>query len=367
LIITAVLLLLQNCEQPFNPSIDNVGSQMVVEGSISTVPGVHQIKLSLSNPYNDNSKYTGITGAQVFVSDDEGKIISFDEIGQGGVYETDTNEIFKAEIGRIYTLHITTKDGDVYESIPQRIVKCAPIDSLFCEADQQKVMEQNLNGDGYEVVYDGIRVEENTKGLFPNHNFYLYSWKAYEEYRIDLMTETGLALLYTHVKLPVRYDKFVCTGNADDFSDQQLNHNRLLFIPNIELQNFAGKVPDSLLTGGNYIRAETFQGIVFRLEQKSISDNAFLFWSSVQKQLDATGRLFDPVSSQIAGNINCTSDSSKKAFGVFYAYDISERYAFLYISVINRIYSSPMTGFPKLETDSFIWDVPPPGWIFPPF
>lgn len=367
ILILSTFLLPGSCTKVYNPNVDSVPSEMVVDASISTSPAVHQIRLSSSNPYNGNSKYAGITGAIVSVSDDQGRVIPFGEIGQGGLYETDTNETIKAEIGRTYTLHITTKEGDVFVSEPQTILKCAPMDSLFCESDEQKVLEENDNGDSYAVIYKGMRVEVNTKGLYPNHNFYLYSWQAYEEYCVGLVYGPFLHLLYTHVPLPSKYNKDVCTGNADNYVNQQLSHNRLVFIPNDELQNFTGSIPDSLLQKKNHVQSESFQGLIFRLEQKSISDNAYLFWSSVQNQLNASGNLFDPVASQIAGNISCTNNLQKKAFGVFYAYDVSEKYAYLYMSVTDRITSIPLNAFPKLVVDSFYWEVPPPGWVSPPF
>jgi len=367
ILIISTFLLPGSCVKVYDPNVDSVASEMVVDASLSTVPGVHKIRLSYSNPYNANSKYNGFTGAKVSVSDDQGRIIPFGEIGQGGFYETDTNESIKAEIGRTYTLHIITKEGDVFVSEPQTILKCAPMDSLFCENDEQKVLDENGNGDSYEVIDKGMRVEVNSKGLYPNHNFYLYSWVAYEEYCVGLVYGPFLHLLYTHVPLPSKYDKDVCTGNADNYVNQQLSHNRLLFIPNKELQNFTGSIPDSLLEGKNHVQFENFQGLIFRLEQKSISDNAYMFWSSVQSQLDASGKLFDPVASQIAGNIICTNNPQKKAFGVFYAYDVSEKYAYLYMSVTDRISSKPLNEFPKLVVDSFYWEVPPPGWVSPPF
>jgi hypothetical protein len=366
-IISLVLVVLQSCQTVFDPKVDTVGSKLVVDGSFSTVPGVQKVILSSSNPYNGNSRYSGINGANIYISDDQGKIIPFGEIGSGGLYETDTNELINAEIGRTYILHITTQEGQVFESLPQTVVKCAPVDSLFCEYEEQKIVEQNDNGNTNEVVYEGIRVEVNTRGLYSNHNFYLYSWEAYEEYNIGLNYYAMFYPVYTYLNLPSKYNKAVCTGNADDFSNQVLLHNRLLFITSKDLQTFSGTIPEAYTTGHNFVQFETFQGLIFKLKQKSISDNAFLFWNSVQQQLDASGKLFDPVASQIAGNINCTSNPSLKPLGVFYAYDVSEKFAYLYISKLGKIDSRPINDFPEIITDSLFWNVPPEGWISPSF
>jgi hypothetical protein len=362
-----ILLLFMACEKVFDPAVDNVAPILVVEGSISTVPGVHKVKLTYTNGYNNNSTYTGIRGASVFVTDDKSKTIQYFETGEGGLYLTDTNKIIKAEIGRSYRLHIKTKEGDEYESSPQTIVKCAPIDSLSCEYDEQKVMELDGYGTAYQVTYDGMRVIENTKGLYPNHNFYLYSWEAYEEYCMTVVQGINTNLMYKYQKLD-KYSDVICTGNADDYTNQEIIHNRLLFLVNKELQNPVPQIPDSLIGREiDSVIATTFHGMIFRLEQKSLSDNAFLFWNGVQKQLDASGKLFDPVASQIVGNINCTSDPLKKACGVFYAYDVAEKYAYLYINSKGRTASSQLTGFPEIILDSLFLYLPPDGWVRPPF
>ncbi len=372
-----LILVISSCEKVFEPSIKNVGSSVVVEGSLSTVAGAQNIQITWSQSYNGVSKYSGLSGAEVYVSDDNRKVISFSETGNAGNYSTYPDTLAKAEIGRSYTLHIKTQSGDEYESLPQTVVKCAPIDSIFCEHDVQDVLELDVYGDAYQVKYDGIRVEENTKGLYPDHNFYLYSWKGYEEFVIGFYMDYSLVPAYMHTSLQSKYYKVICTGNADDYANQELLHNKLLFISSADLEKRPATVPDtlleyiSLIPGGplvpyyfkDSIEFVTFEGLILRLEQKSISNDAYVFWNSVQKQLDANGRLFDPVSSQIEGNITCTSDPAKKAFGVFYAYDVSERYAWLYIDKNNNVNSKVLDSLPVISPDTLTWVKPPKGWI----
>ncbi len=357
---------MNSCEQVFNPAVDQVDASIVVEGSLSTVASVQQISITWTQPYNGASRYSGLFGAKVYISDDLDKDITFKETTQSGIYNTYPDSTVKGEIGRTYTLHIKTKSGDTYESQPQTIVKCAPIDSVFCEYDAQDVLEENENGQSYEVTFDGIRVEENTKGLYPNHNFYLYSWETYQEFYLGLHVGINVLSAYMHTLLPSRYNKIICTGNADDYANQELQHNRLLFITSADLENFTGSISDSVFTSStDSIQSTVFEGLIIKLEQKSISDDAYIFWSSVQKQLDASGKLFDPVVSQIQGNISCTSDANKKAYGVFYAYDMAESYAWLYTDKYNNIKSAPLHSMPKLSVDSLTWFLPPDGWVTP--
>ncbi len=362
-----LILVISSCEKVFEPSIKNVGSSVVVEGSLSTVAGAQNIQITWSQSYNGVSKYSGLSGAEVYVSDDNRKVISFSETGNAGNYSTYPDTLAKAEIGRSYTLHIKTQSGDEYESLPQTVVKCAPIDSIFCEHDVQDVLELDVYGDAYQVKYDGIRVEENTKGLYPNHNFYLYSWIGYREFLFGISPPNSwVEYAYMHTSLQSKYYKVICTSNADDYNNQELVHNKLLFISSADLEKFDRKILDSIpYLVEDSVHFIIYEGLILRLEQKSISNDAYAFWSGVQKQLQANGRLFDPVSSQITGNIRCISDNSKKAFGVFYAYDVSEKYVWLYINDLNNVNSKILDALPVISPDTLTWYLPPKGWITP--
>ena len=49
----------------------------------------------------------------------------------------------------------------------------------------------------------------------------------------------------------------------------------------------------------------------------SIQKDAYEYYSSVVKQLEAEERMFDPVPSQVKGNIHCLSDTTKLVLGLF--------------------------------------------------
>ena len=66
-----------------------------------------------------------------------------------------------------------------------------------------------------------------------------------------------------------------------------------------------------------------FCGLVFELQQNSISADAYRFYSEAREQLSSDGRLFDPVASQVHGNIMCITDELYPVCGVFFASDIT--------------------------------------------
>jgi hypothetical protein len=49
----------------------------------------------------------------------------------------------------------------------------------------------------------------------------------------------------------------------------------------------------------------------------SISSEAYKYYFSISEQLNAGARMFDPIPSQIKGNMRCITDSTRIALGLF--------------------------------------------------
>jgi hypothetical protein len=55
----------------------------------------------------------------------------------------------------------------------------------------------------------------------------------------------------------------------------------------------------------------------------TINNETYLYYKSLKEQMLSEGKLFDPVASQLAGNIKCITDPEKKAIGFFEASSVS--------------------------------------------
>jgi hypothetical protein len=94
----------------------------------------------------------------------------------------------------------------------------------------------------------------------------------------------------------------------------------------------AGFIPDVdykvlLYKSGNTPAVQ--EGYTVSLNIRSISRRTYFYFKYMLDQLNAPNNLFDPISTQLMGNIHCTSDSSKVALGYFEAASITHKYAFL--------------------------------------
>ena len=365
-----IILVITACQEVFEPDVEDTPPFLVVEGRISTVPGSHLIRLTYSKTFNETPYANPVSSATVEVYDDAGNVFTYHQFGQGGYYKTNTAEQIRAEIGHTYTLRITTPNGDVYESSPQTIVEVAPIESITATYTSNIILVDDGYGGYSEIEQDGFDVNVNVTGIHENDNYYIYDWNLIGQFRVmgTYPMDSGQPIqniFYDYQTLSANLEKIIATVNANQYVDKKVKDKKLLFLSRNEFTTLSTPcVPDTF-----EVDPVSFDGVIMRIFQHSLSKDAFDFWYDVQKQLESSGQIFDPVASQIKGNIKCVSDSTKMAFGVFYASDVSEFVNYLYINMYDHTYSQalPVNFRPEVWMDSCFTDIPPDTWIMPPF
>jgi hypothetical protein len=132
-ILSAMMLFIGACEEPYNLELDNNPNLLVVDGTIHNLPGPYYVSLRYTTSYSfsDSSDYSlPATGAKVAISDDQGNIAVLTE-WQPGVYRTDSMSTFRGVEGRSYSLEIITDDDQHFTSKPERLLPPVKIDSLY--------------------------------------------------------------------------------------------------------------------------------------------------------------------------------------------------------------------------------------------
>lgn len=169
----ATLALLSACTDRFPiGDLANNSNRLVVEGRFTNENQPHTIYLSrtlaYTTPTPNGQGYPLESGATVTITDDQGKTISFSEVSPG-VYTTTTNA--KGEIGRIYTLNITTNDGKKYSSEPEKMTEVPPINGVNVLYENRANPFENTTE---RVAIINIKFED-----LPNSNdYYMWYWKT---------------------------------------------------------------------------------------------------------------------------------------------------------------------------------------------
>jgi hypothetical protein len=65
------------------------------------------------------------------------------------------------------------------------------------------------------------------------------------------------------------------------------------------------------------------------VQQQTLTTEGYNYWSNLQKSTEQLGGLFDPLPSEVSGNIHCISNPSEKVIGFFSGGSTEEKRIFL--------------------------------------
>lgn len=149
-------LTLSSCEDIVTLNTPSSDHYMVIEATLTNVPGPQKIILSRSQDYFDNTDAPKIVGANVSISDNEGREYLFKESkADMGTYvwtPTTPTDIF-GKVGKTYKL--TVKAANEIFTASETMKRVPPIDSILYQFDEANP-RQAANGkpkNGYEAQF----------------------------------------------------------------------------------------------------------------------------------------------------------------------------------------------------------------------
>lgn len=289
---------------------------LVVQGYITTQFGPHEFKLSKSAKYG--SIFEGFSkqeeDASIFIKDSDGQQTFLTETFPGTYLTPST---FKAEVGKSYSLVINSKSGQ-YISTEEEVIPVPKLDQVIPEFT---LLER---GDTLDFI-SGVKFSARFKDPSDRQNFILWINNSLYELktRPDLYRCPGpgggspcpkdcCALCYRSERV----------SNEDLFLYDDANTN------GNEITTEAYYVPDDGLR---------FQGkYQMRLEQHSLSREAYQYYKLLKSQLEINGDIFDPPPANINGNIINISNPNSNVIGYFHATDVSIDSVFIEPEFITR-------------------------------
>lgn len=131
LLIAATVISFSSCTEKVDFDLNSdENSRLVVEANLSDQPKVHTVKLTRTSSYYESQPAPKEKGAIVTFFDGT-SYHSLNETSPGN-YQTASN--YKGEIGKNYTLNITTKNGDSY-SATSFLASVAAVDSISYDVE----------------------------------------------------------------------------------------------------------------------------------------------------------------------------------------------------------------------------------------
>lgn len=258
----AVGMLLASCQDVVELDLPEGEEFLVVEGWITNEDRPHDVILTTTAAYFDDAEPAPVTGATVFIRDNEGMETLLSETGPG-IYTYPDSGI----VGRSYQLEIVTENGKRYLSGYEEIFEPVSIDSLIWELSEDEPDPEN--DENPDDIYDVLLFTKEPSGLGDN-----YRWRS----------------ILNGEEQQDPFDIFI---GSDEFVDGNV-------------------IPNFNVTGELYSQPDTVTII-----QERISREALEFLELLQTQTAFVGGPFDPPPSPIRGNIVNVNDPDDLALGFF--------------------------------------------------
>lgn len=290
LLIIFSLLIFFGCEEEISVDLKDAPPAYVVDAWINDKQEMQTIKLSLTQPYFDNSEPTPVTGANVIVTDNNNTVFSFIETSPGN-YTWDPNATSDKinGIGNQYSLSITV-DGQNLSAISE-LNRVPTVDSIIYTYKEERNVFQPAGYYAEFLATDMVGAGDS------------YWIKAFKN---------GV-LLNNPFDLNIAFDAgFNEGGNIDG----------VVFIQPI--QDAVTPLNDDLDEIVPYVPGDSLY-----VEIHSITNEAFEFLQQVQIQTQRDGG-FDEIFSEPLENVttniaNDTPNSSIKVIGFFNVASVSGR------------------------------------------
>lgn len=289
---------LASCEDPYYPDIDKIENVIVADARLVMGSDSNYIFLYKTvGFYERKLDSEQISGAQISISDANGNSEQVKE-EEPGRYKVDLN----LNPDAAYQLTINY-GGHSYESTFEAVPKVPELDTVFGIAET-KVMESGdgNDADDYRTV-DGLQLYTDiTSNLeMPYYRFtariimqYIYLVEVMRGGALDQIPMYAWASSYPKGAFNI--------ASPAEYSTVKGIYKHPLY--------FTSKDPNPGFK-------RRFAGWIIELTQHGLTENGHNYYDDLNKQLDADGRLFDPLYVQARSNLKCTSDPSQIILGNF--------------------------------------------------
>jgi hypothetical protein len=309
LILLLLLLACVSCVESYEPVINERQEVLVIDGMIADRPGLYQVIISISSPYNEPG-FIPVEGCVVTVEDELGNMEFYSESFQKkGVYEAWLDEPFLG-VDKAYSLSVIRPSGSVYRSEYDSLLSSPPIDSLY-------YIEQFSGGEEHDDTWHGLQFYNDVRGTLDGTRNYRWKATATWEYHSPYTPEY---VFYQGRAIPYLVDS-VSTCYMTESIETVYAASTKLLSENSIFQNKLHYVSDQTRRLG-----ERYSLMV---EQHSLTDQAYSYWEKIAAQSTNEASLYETQPSSSQGNFYNVRNPNVKVLGCFYATQIQEKRIFV--------------------------------------
>lgn len=288
------MILLCSCIDVIELNLDSseVDRQLLIDGEVATGSGPFELRVSYVEGFGLGDQVP-IGNAEATLVDSDGNKASYENLGEGS-YRIKENE-FVVKEGLSY--HIELKIGEkTYKSIPEFPPRSIPVERIYFEINNRSSTGSESEGILRRVV--DVRIDLN----IPEEASELYlRWTVQDAWSL---LETQQPSNGPGPPPPAKVCYFEDNPNPQDIF--LLDASRLRAGPLTE-QLVAYRILDESF----HIRH------VFRVEQRTISRQAYEYWENIRTVNNQNGSIFDIPPASVNGNIFNTQNQNEIVLGYF--------------------------------------------------
>lgn len=339
-------VLIVSCEDFYKPDLKIVPGAMVVEAHLTNDPSQNFVKLSIARDFYSENQEERITGARVEVVEGENNFIQATETEEGYYTFQET-----PVPGKKYMLRINYS-GDIFESDQVTMPPLPTIDTLYTKHRVVKSYRTDSYGNPMQIEIPGreICIDDS---ITPALEYYRFSWRAIIQWIYNFPSVGGPPppSLFGWKSI-YQTGQFDLAGPKQFSVSDKIESHAILFLgyDSYAYLDSTAQIPN---------------GWIVIIKQYGISKESYDFHDKLNKQLAAEGSLFDPVLTQVYGNIHCKTDPKKIVLGFF---DLNSYRQYRYYinitgnSQLSFVNQRRLNRYPDIPSRGYVEGNPPVFW-----
>ncbi|MDQ4139183.1 MAG: DUF4249 domain-containing protein [Bacteroidota bacterium] len=308
-----LLLLLSSCVEPFDPKVKDLPENfLVVDGFINS-QGVTTIKLSRTVNLSTDTVPPAESRAIMYLEEENGVQYILKE-QEAGTY---TSDYLILDPLKKYRLHFTTTAGKEYHSDFVTVNNTPPIKEITWQAKD-----------------NGLQIYVNSQDA-ANETKY-YRWKYEETWEFTSAFSTSLEYRDNGVKsLNSESNIYICWKTENSSAIRIGTTARLN-------QDIIADYPLVLVPQGSVKLGRRYSILV---KQYALSQEEYAYYEALRKNTENIGTLFDPLPTQLTGNVHSATNPSEPVIGFIGAHSETQKRIFVDKEELPKTWGRFSTGY----------------------
>ncbi|PSR56124.1 DUF4249 domain-containing protein [Adhaeribacter arboris] len=313
LLFFALLLSLSSCVDPFDPKVKDIPESFVVVDGYINSQGITSIKLSRTINLTADTVPPAESRASVYLEEENGMQYALRE-QDAGTYISDNLTLDPL---KKYRLHFTTVAGKEYTSdyVPVKVTPA--IDNITWQP----------KNNGLQIYVSSQDAANETK---------FYRWKYEETWEFNSAYSTSLEYRDNGVKSRNSNDNIYVCWKTENSSAIRIGTTARLN------QDVISNYPLVLIPQGSVKLGRRYSILV---KQYALSQEEYAYYEALRKNTENIGSLFDPLPTQLTGNIHCVTNPTEPIIGFIGAHSETQKRIFVDREELPKTWGRFSTGY----------------------